>query len=366
MAKHEIISRELRGEIAADKYGSSGQLPSEAQLVERFGVSRPTVARALRDLQDEGLIHRQAGSGTFVQPQAGTKTAAEVLGLLVPERGTTEIFDAICGELGALSRMQGSGMLWGGSPVPHGDRDATPEHAQEVCREFIDKGVTGVFFAPLEMGPESEDVNRHILEQFRRAGIPVVLIDRDVAPFPTRSGCDLVSMDNFSAGFLLAEHLIRLGCQRLRFVARPGSAPTVDARLSGTREAIRKYELKGNDHVDAWGDPTDIKFVRSLGAGRSCDGILCANDFTAAELLRSLRELTVRVPAGVRVAGFDDVRYATLLPVALTTIHQPCREIAEVAFRAMQERIRVPTIPVRTLTVAPRLVVRESCGAYLR
>jgi len=366
MAKHEHISRELRAEIAAGKYGSSGQLPSEAQLVARFGVSRPTVARALRDLQDEGMIHRQAGSGTFVQPRTPVAGATQVLGLLVPERGTTEIFDAICGELGALARMQGAGLLWGGSPVPHVDRDATPEHAQQVCREFIDKGVTGVFFAPLETGPELEAVNRSILEELRQAGIPVVLLDRDVTPFPTRSGFDLVSMDNFSGGYLLAEHLIRLGCQKLRFVARPGSAPTVDARISGTREALRRYGLKAERDLAAWGDPNDAKFVRRLRAGTSCDGILCANDFTAAELLRSFRELKVKVPAKVRVAGFDDVRYATLLPVALTTIHQPCREIAEVAFRVMQERIRVPTIPVRTLTVAPRLVVRESCGAYLR
>lgn len=366
MAKHENISRELRGEIAAGKYGSTGQLPSEAQLVERFGVSRPTVARALRDLQEEGLVRRQAGSGTYVRPRTESVGGAEVLGLLVPERGTIEIFDAICGELGALARMQGSGLLWGGSPVPQVDREATPEHSEKVCREFIDRGVTGVFFAPLEMGPASEPVNRRILELFRQAGIPVVLLDRDVTPFPTRSGCDLVSMDNFAAGYLVAEHLIRLGCQKLRFVARPGSAPTVDARLSGTREAIRKYGLKEESELAAWGDPNDKKFVRGLRAGKSCDGILCANDFTAAELLRSLRGLKVAVPADVRLAGFDDVRYATLLPVALTTIHQPCREIAEVAFRAMQERIRVPTIPMRTLTVAPRLVVRESCGAYLR
>ena len=40
------------------------------------------------------------------------------------------------------------------------------------------------------------------------------------------------------------------------------------------------------------------------------------------------------------------------------------REIAQVAFRAMQERIREPTVPPRTLSLAPSLVVRESCGAY--
>lgn len=366
MAKHEKISQELRAEIAAGKYGGDGQLPSEAQLVQRYSVSRPTVARALRDLQAEGLIVRRAGSGTFVSPHSDEASGAQVLGLLVPERCHTEVFEVICGELGALARVEGFGMLWGGSPVPHIDRDSTPEHAREVCLQFIEKEVAGVFFAPLEASPESDDTNRELLEMLRQAGIPVVLLDRDVTPYPKRSHADLVSIDNFHAGFLLAEHLIRLGCQRLRFVARPGSAPTVDARISGVREALARYDLAPRQQLVARGDPTDRRFARSLKAGSQCDGILCANDLTAAELMKTLQTLDIGVPSQVRVGGFDDVRYATLLPVALTTIHQPCREIAEVAFRAMRERIREPFVPPRTMTVAPRLVVRESCGAYRR
>ena len=80
MAKHEVVSRELRAEIAAGKYGASGQLPSEAQLVERFSVSRPTVARALRDLQGEGLILRRAGSGTFVKLRETERNHVEYYG----------------------------------------------------------------------------------------------------------------------------------------------------------------------------------------------------------------------------------------------------------------------------------------------
>src|ERR687885_2585054 len=64
--KHRRISHELLAEIAAGKYGPSGRLPSEAQLVKRFQVSRPTIARALRDLQDQGLIERRVGSGSYV------------------------------------------------------------------------------------------------------------------------------------------------------------------------------------------------------------------------------------------------------------------------------------------------------------
>lgn len=366
MAKHEQVSRELRAEIAAGKYGKDGQLPSEAQLVERFSVSRPTVARALRDLQAEGRIVRRAGSGTFVSSRLPEASGTEVLGLLVPERTTTEVFEAICGELGALARVEGFGMLWGGSPIPHLDRDTTPEHAREVCLQFIEKEVAGVFFAPLEASPESDSTNRELMEMLRQAGIPVVLLDRDITPYPKRTQADLVTMDNFHAGFLLAEHLIRLGCKRPRFVARPGSAPTVDARINGMREAISRYEISPREPLVSRGDPTDQKFVRNLRAGTQCDGILCANDLTAAKLMKTLEGLDIDVPGQVRVGGFDDVRYATLLPVALTTIHQPCRDIAEVAFRAMRERIREPFLPPRTLSLTPRLVVRESCGAYQR
>lgn len=366
MSKHELVSRELRLEIAAGNFAPSNKLPSEAQLVERFGVSRPTVARALRDLQAEGLVERRAGSGTFVrsEPQANTET--RVLGLLVPERGTTEIFEAICGELGALARVHNYGLMWGGSPLPYADHDSTPKHAVQVCQQFIDKSVAGVFFAPLEYSDDKDQVNRKLLQQLRQSGIPVILLDRDVAPYPKRSDCDLVSLDNFSAGFALAEHLLRLGCRQLHFIARPGSAPTVDARIAGVREAIVRNGLSADTELAAFGDPSDAKFVRSLKPGRSCDSIICANDFTAAELLKTLTQIKVDVPSKVRVVGFDDVRYSTLLPVSLTTIHQPCREIAHVAFRVMLERINEPTIPPRTLSLAPRLVVRDSCGAYQR
>ena len=67
----------------------------------------------------------------------------------------------------------------------------------------------------------------------------------------------------------------------------------------------------------------------------------------------------------MRVVGFDDVKYATLLSVPLTTIHQSARDIAVTAYRAMLDRIAEPTLPARSLLLTPRLVVRESCGAYL-
>jgi LacI family transcriptional regulator len=139
----------------------------------------------------------------------------------------------------------------------------------------------------------------------------------------------------------------------------------VDARIAGAREALVRRRIELAPDWVRLGDPADLKFVRSLTAGKQAEAFICANDHTAAVLMRSLESLCIRVPRDVRVVGFDDVKYATLLSVPLTTIHQPCGDIATIAFRAMIERIAEPGLPTRSLVIPPTLVVRESCGAYL-
>ena len=365
--KHRAISRELHRDINQGRYSQTGRLPSEAQLVNRFGVSRPTVARALRNLQESGLIERRAGAGTFIRLDAsqGPAPGTRQLGLLIPGLGTTEIFEVICGELASLARAHDYNLLWGGGMHPRLNADASVNDAREVCQRFIDWKAAGVFFAPFEHTEHGERVNRELADRLRQAGIVVTLLDRDMGGFPYRSEFDLVGIDNFAGGFMMADHLLKLRCRRIVFVARPLSAPTVNARAAGAREALIARGLTVPPDFVRTGNPDDTEFVVGLGAGREIDAIICANDYTAALLMRTLEQINVRVPNTVRLVGFDDVKYATLLGVPLTTIHQPCREIAMTALQAMIERIKDPTLPPRQMALTPRLVVRASCGAYL-
>src|SRR2546430_12262674 len=59
------------------------------------------------------------------------------------------------------------------------------------------------------------------------------------------------------------------------------------------------------------------------------DGIVCANDRTAGKLMHSLRLLKYRVPKDVRLVGIDDVEYAKLLPVPLTTLRSEERRVGK-------------------------------------
>jgi LacI family transcriptional regulator len=208
-------------------------------------------------------------------------------------------------------------------------------------------------------------VNRLVVDALEEAKIPLVLLDRDISEFPRRSKFDLIGIDNFAAGYQLAQHLVNLGCKRISFLAKPNSAQTIDLRIAGWREAMIRTGLECGPNRVRIGDPEDTAFVRTLVKANDSEAVICANDFTAAALMRSLLDLGVRVPQDIRLAGFDDLKYATLLSVRLTTMHQPCRSIGAAAVQAMLRRIKDPQLPAQEILFAAELVVRESCGANL-
>jgi DNA-binding LacI/PurR family transcriptional regulator len=78
--------------------------------------------------------------------------------------------------------------------------------------------------------------------------------------------------------------------------------------------------------------------------------------------MHTLLALGCAIPRDVRLAGIDDVEYAALLPVPLTTLRQPTRQIGDAALTTMLERVRRPSLPPREVLLDCELVVRASCG----
>jgi GntR family transcriptional regulator of arabinose operon len=361
VAKYRQIYDSLNDAIASGRYRSGQRLPSESELVKVFSASRVTVNRALRELQLKGLIERRVGSGSYV---SAVVAQGYTFGLLIPELGLTEIFEPICRGMAETQLAEHHVLLWGKSPS---DTHLMESAAKDLCEQWIAKKVSGVFFAPFELSGQRDEINRRIAELLDQAAIPVVLIDRDLVPFPQRSRHDLVGIDNRRAAYVLTTHLIEAGCRRLAFVGKHRCAPSCVARAVGFREAVMDAQLEFRpEFVRQSAMPEDRDEIRELIGTSRPDGIVCANDYTAAQLMRTLEELSVKVPDEVALAGFDDVKYASLLPVALTTIHQPCGEIGAAAVRVMIDRLRSPGLPARDILLDFKLVVRRSSEALRR
>ena len=215
------------------------------------------------------------------------------------------------------------------------------------------------FFAPLELTSVKDTINQKISNIFRKNNIAVVLMDRDILPFPQRSQCDLVSIDHFRAAFIVTRHFIELGRKNIHFLSRPFSAPSVEMRIAGCREVVRIAGLPfGDDHIHIL-DSFHTEDAQKVNQSQP-DAILCANDSTAAKFIQALNKAKIDVPEQIMVAGIDDLPYSKYLSPTLTTYRQPQQELARIALKTMVDRIENEELPPRTIQLTGKLIVRQS------
>ena len=157
-------------------------------------------------------------------------------------------------------------------------------------------------------------------------------------------------------GISRRKHLLRLKARRIGFVSFEDQASTVGARISGHREALSAHDRTPAGELRFRGTPGET-FTYVWKRGKH-DSFVCANDRIAGQLMQTLLAQGVRIPEDVRIVGIDDVSYAKLLPVPLTTVRQPCRMIGETALRVMLERIRAAQIARSQRTI--RLLARDT------
>lgn len=358
--KYQVVFDALRADIESGRLPAGARVPSEAELVERFGTSRITVGRAVRDLQMQGLVERRVGSGTYVRRPPIAAATECTFGVLVPDLPDIEIFEPLVQSLISCRDAAPHAFLWGGGESSPGARTTA---AWSRTQQYIARRVDGVFFAPIEGLAPGDDTNIRIVAALDAAGIPVVLLDRSVYPYPKRGPYDLVGIDNRRVGFAVTEHLINAGAARVAFLGCVDAAPTIAARRAGYREAVDALGADPSLLAAPVPPPADRDRLAAYLDAHRPDGVVCSNDRGAAQLMHALLALGRRIPEDVRMAAIDDVEYAAWLPVPLTTVRQPVAQIGEAAMAAMLERRAHPERPARDIFVQCSLIVRASCGA---
>jgi DNA-binding LacI/PurR family transcriptional regulator len=363
--KLDHVYRHLYGEIVRGRWQTGERLPTEEDLAEHFGFSRTTVAKAIRLLAGQGLVERRRRAGSFVRAGSAIRSqriGAMICGAAEPDAGSN-IFVPISRAVAREAERAGYSVTVHDPTRYATGVDEIRSRSERMARELIDAHVAGVLMVPYEILPDQqESTSTTAAEMLRAAGIPVVLLDRDLCRYPHRSRFDLVGIDNRRAGCIATEHLLARGCTRVDFVAADEYGWAQEARIAGYLDAFHNANLPHDAKWVHHGHPRERRYTDPIARDKRIDAVVAVNDATAAELMRAANDAGRRVPRDIRIVSFDDLPVCRTLPAPLTTIHQPCADLGAVAVRTLFDRMRHPDRRPTDVNLSFDLVVRESCG----
>jgi alanine racemase len=320
--------------------------PHIADVAREAGVSKTAVSFAfnsperlnaatvahIREVSEE-LGYRPAAAGALSQKSTMT------IGLLTPQILSVvfgnPFFAAFCAGLSVQTDQAGYGLLFV-SPL-HGSL------VRAVKRATVDG------FVAVGLSEDHPEV-----EQIRRAGLPMVLVDGAALP----EHASVESNDEVGAR-TAARHLLSLGHRDFVVIAvespnMPGlfeysAGPTESVawrRLTGYRQGLELGGVKLRDERIVSGPATFeggvAAFRRIWEDGLRPTAILAMSDAMAIGVMWAAREAGLVLPGDLSVVGFDDLDVAPHSNPPLTTVHQPIRQKGEESARLLLRMIAHP------------------------
>lgn len=236
------------------------------------------------------------------------------------------------------------------------------KHKQELnhLKMLCDYMVDGIFLSMAANSTEREvEETINFLED---NNIPYCLIDRDMFDI----GKYKISVDHLQGAYLATEHLIKLGHKKIGCITGPLILDDARQRLAGYKQALKNNDIKIDENLIFEGDYSFEK--GKMGCDdlleKNITAIFAANDFSAMGALASIKEHNLVVPRDISIVGYDDIAFASLLEVPLTTIRQPIEDIGQKATEVIELLVNSENdIKNKIVILEPKLIVRNSTKA---
>lgn len=330
---HAQLASHIRRAILEGRLLPGERLPAESDVCTALSVSRNTVIRAMNDLRGEGLLYRERGSGTYVRSlmeRPAVRQDTLRLGVVSPALSLPANDPYLSGVLSGIS----AALQDVNAVAVLGSRAANPssDYFQEITRRDID--------GFLVIAPRKE--HRNTLSVLARNGIPFVLVGAAL-----EEDWDAVLADNQTGTRTAVEHLHALGHQRIALFTGPRSAFDSEARWTGFRKACSDFMIEVPTAWDVelaneseWEADIRRTLGRWMRSNNPPTALLAAGFPLLLASVRTLKALSVEIPARLSLVGFDDYAVAEYIEPALTTVRQPLEAMGASAVRLLAGRIR--------------------------
>lgn len=231
-----------------------------------------------------------------------------------------------------------------------GNTDESFEKEQHYLETLLSRRVDGLLLSP-SLGKD------HRLKQFKRRGIPVVLIDRRIDELEA----DVLRGDSFGGGHQLAEHLAKQGYTDIAFIGGEPGVSSLEERLAGYRAAILEAGLTPRAHLGHYTVQSGENVIEQLiGDEALPEAMVAANNLVAVGALRALRRHGLSVPGDAALVCFEDIEIAAMIDPFLTVAMQPAYDMGHAAMQMLLRRIEGFEGPPQEEVFPVELIVRRS------
>ncbi len=232
--------------------------------------------------------------------------------------------------------------------------DEDPQKERRYIEVLCAERVAGVIIAPTRE-------QQRALKLFGEHNIPVVAVDRRVKDQET----DVVLVDNIRGAREATAHLLTNGYRRIGMISGPTTTTTGRERLEGYRMALYDAGIEHDpalERVGSFKEESGRQLTYELlDLVKPVDALFVANNLMTLGALAALHERKLRVPDDIALLGFDEMPWASLQEISLTTVTQPVYEIGSTAALRLFQRLQHPAVCTRQeIVLAPTLRIRNS------
>lgn len=237
--------------------------------------------------------------------------------------------------------------------------DDDHECEKQLTRLFSAKDIKGAIIAPIVAGTAEIE---HLF-RLKMINYPFVLLE-DVQGIQA----NVVAIDNIKAVKKAVTFLIANGHKKIvHFAGAPQSSHTLE-RVEGFRHAFSESPLVFKEaNIVSIGSHFDESYAKTLDYFKGLTreeyptAIVCFNDHQALAVMMALRQLEIRIPQDISIVGNDDIYYARMYPIPLTTIRAPHFEIGMRAAEILIRNIEASQLlPIERVVLETDFIVRET------
>ncbi len=346
--KYELIKEYIIDHIKNNNLHYNDPIDSEAELMERFQVSRHTVRRGISDLVNEGWLYKQQGKGTFVSdPRANMVSRGKMVGVI-----TTYINDYIFPDI--ISGAEAEFSEHGYSMIL-GNTNNNVEKERLILSNMLNNNLAGLLVEPTKS--VFPNYNKDLYDQLKSNGVPVLFIHGAYQNVEA----NYIMEDDKTAGEIATDHLIQAGHKKIAGIFKQDDMQGHN-RYEGFMQAKRRFGLEiKDDHVLWYTTESKEDLFKDLEKTKKLldenTSIVVYNDQIATELLSVAAGIGKRVPEDFSIVSFDNSNLAVIND--LTSVAHPKKELGISAAKSLLAMMQDKKSKINVV-MKPELVVRSS------